>query len=112
MAVRERGEYLPWVTFFCSCLLSSAEDSVSSLEWLVELRNRSVTTVNARLGRSAANGQQLLTLLEGHPIVDIGFVAEKLGVSRTPKRLCIATGRSREPRQWGSSQESILLPHL
>lgn len=82
MDVRERGEYLPWVAFFCKCLLASAEDAVGSLERLVELRNRSVASINTHLGRSAAKGQQLLTLLEEHPIIDIAFVTERLGVSR------------------------------
>ena len=90
MAVRERGEYLPWVGFFCKCLLASAEDAVGSLEKLVELRNRSVATINARLGRSAAKGQLLLALLEGHPIVDVGFVAERLDVSRTTANNLVA----------------------
>lgn len=83
MAVRERGEYVPWVEFFCGSLLASAEDAITSLQSLVALRNKSLTAINAHLGRGAARGQQLLTLLEGHPIVDVGFVAERLRVSRT-----------------------------
>ena len=35
------------------------------------------------MGRSAANGQRLLELLEGNPIVGLAFVAERLGIART-----------------------------
>lgn len=39
--------------------------------------------INDRPGKSARNGQRLLGLLEGSPVIDIGFVAERLGVART-----------------------------
>lgn len=81
--VRERGAYEQWVEFFCRCLLESAQDAINALEMLVELRDRNVMLVNDHLGRSAANGQRLLEVLEGNPIADIGFLAKKLGVSRT-----------------------------
>lgn len=81
--VRERGVYAEWVEFFCSCLLESAEDAVSAMELLVSLRIKNVALVNGEMGRSAGNGQRLLGLIEGNPIVDVNFVAEYLGVSRT-----------------------------
>lgn len=81
--VRERGTYLEWVSFFCRCMLSSAEDAIAALEQLVKLRDRNVRAINDSLGRSAGNGQRLLELLEGHPIIEVAFVAEKLNVSRT-----------------------------
>lgn len=83
MAVRERGEYREWLKFFCRCMLESAEDAGSSLGRLVRLRSRSAAAINEGLGRSAAKGQKLLSLLEAHPIIDVGFVAGKLDVSRT-----------------------------
>lgn len=81
--VRQRGAYAEWVSFFCACLTSSATDAVEALEELVELRNRNVHAINETLGRSAINGQRLLELLEGHPIVEIAFIAKCLGISRT-----------------------------
>ena len=83
MAVRERGLYAEWVKFFCECLLTSAKDAVETLNDLTHLRVRNVDLVNERMGRSSANGQKLLTLLEGNPIVDTSYVANQLGVSRT-----------------------------
>lgn len=47
------------------------------------LHNDNANLVNDRLGRSASNGQRLLELLEGNPIVNIGFVCEQLSISRT-----------------------------
>ena len=83
MAVRENGEYAKWVGFFCDCLLTSAEDAVGSLERLVNLHNANTALINESLGRSATNGQRLLELLEGNPIVDVTFVVEKLDIART-----------------------------
>lgn len=82
-SVRERGEYSEWVEFFCECLLKSAEDAIGAMELLVDLRDRNVSLINDKMGRSASNGQRLLSLIEGNPIVDINFVSEKLEIART-----------------------------
>ena len=66
-SVRERGTYEEWIEFFCNSLLESAKDSVGSLKNLVDLHNRSTATITENLGRTAANGQRLLGILEEHP---------------------------------------------
>lgn len=81
--VRLKGSYNDWIEFFCGCLLSGAQDAIKALELLVNLRNNNVSLINKKMGRSASNGQRLLTLIEEHPIVDINFVAEKLNIART-----------------------------
>ena len=83
MDVRENGAYAEWVGFFCDCLLASAEDAVGSLERLVSLHNNYTALINDSFDRSSVNGQRLLELLEGNPIVDVAFVAEKLDIART-----------------------------
>ena len=83
MDVRENGKYAKWVGFFCDCLLASAEDAVESLEHLVSLHSANAALINDSLGRSASNGQRLLELLEGNPIVNVAFVAERLNIART-----------------------------
>lgn len=83
MDVRENGAYAKWVEFFCDCLLASAEDAVGSLERLVSLHSTNTALISGSLGRSSVNGQRLLELLEGNPIVDIVFVAERLDIART-----------------------------
>ena len=83
MNVRYKGTYQEWVSFFCKCLLASAEDAISSLERLVELRQRNLHAINESMGRSARNGQRMLELLEANPIIDINFVANRLEIART-----------------------------
>lgn len=82
-AVREQGAYAEWVEFFCKCMLESAQDAIEALNQLVTLRNENASCINDHLGRSAHNGQKLLELLEGNPIVDTGFVSERLDIART-----------------------------
>jgi Fic family protein len=82
-SVRERGPYEEWIEFFCNSLLESAKDSVGSLKNLVDLHNRSTATITENLGRTAANGQRLLGILEEHPIVDTAFIAAQLDIGRS-----------------------------
>jgi Fic family protein len=82
-AVREEGDYLGWVRFFARCMLDSATNAVDSMNRLVDLHERTSAQVRDRLARGASNGLKLLDVLEENPIVNIGFVSEKLGVSRT-----------------------------
>ena len=81
--VRERGEYAKWVEFFCECLLKSAEDAIRAMELLVDLHDRNVSLINSEMGRSASNGQRLLALIEGNPIIDINFASKQLEIART-----------------------------
>ena len=82
-SVRERGTYEKWIEFFCNSLLESAKDSVGSLKNLVDLHNRSTATITENLGRTAANGQRLLGILEERPIVDTAFIAAQLDIGRS-----------------------------
>ena len=82
-SVRERGTYEEWIEFFCNSLLESAKDSVGSLKNLVDLHNRSTATITENLGRTAANGQRLLGILEENPIVDTAFIAAQLDIGRS-----------------------------
>lgn len=82
-SVRERGTYEKWIEYFCASLLESAKDSIGSLKSLVDLHNRSTATITENLGRTVANGQRPLSLLEEHPIVDTAFIAAQLGIGRS-----------------------------
>lgn len=82
-SVRERGTYEEWIEFFCASLLESAKDSVGSLKSLVDLHNRSTAAITENLGRTAANGQRLLSLLEERPILDTAFIAARLDIGRS-----------------------------
>jgi Fic family protein len=108
MAVRERGLYAEWVKFFCTCLLAAAEDAVEALDDLVRLHVHNVGLINGQMGRSSANGQRLLALLEKNPILDVGFVSSQLDVSRTTaanlirefERLGIVVQRAEEKQRY------------
>lgn len=82
-AVRERGDYVGWVRFFCACMLASATDAVDSMGRLVVLHESAQGRIRDHFTRSASNGLRLLELLEGNPIVNASFISERLGVSRT-----------------------------
>ena len=47
------------------------------------MHNSNTALINDSLGRSSVNGQRLFELLEGNPIVDVAFVAERLDTART-----------------------------
>lgn len=80
--VRERGRYEKWIEFFAESMLASADDAVESMDSLVKVHSDSEVLIRDRMGRSASNGLRLLELAEAHPILDIAFAADKLGLSR------------------------------
>lgn len=82
-AVRERGAFEEWVSFFCECMLESAEDATRSLRKLVELHNSSASKIEAHFARGASAALSLLKLLEAHPIVGVNDVRDGLGISRS-----------------------------
>lgn len=82
-SVRTEGDYSGWIRFFCQCLLDSAEDAGNSMRALVELHERSESVIRDHFARGASNALALLDALEGNPIVDVAFVTEKTGLSRT-----------------------------
>lgn len=82
MSARTDGDYPNWIGFFCECLLEAANDAIASLRSLVELHDRNMSFITKTMGRAATNGQRLLEMLEGNPITDASFIAEKLEISR------------------------------
>lgn len=80
-SVRETGDYEGWIAFFCDCLLESALDARDSMRALAELHASTERLVLSSMGRGSANALRLLELLEGSPIVDTSYVAERLGLS-------------------------------
>ncbi len=82
-AVRERGDYEQWVSFFCECMAESAADAERSLQSLVGLHVQSEHLVRDHLARSTTHGLALLEFLEAHPIVTVASVRDGLDISRT-----------------------------
>ena len=50
---------------------------------LVNLRAESEALIREKAGRATTNALAVLDLLEGNPIVDVSFVAERMGMSRS-----------------------------
>lgn len=81
--VRETGDYEGWVRFFCNCLLASANDACISMERLVQLHNEVQDRIVCNIRRGQPNALALLELLEAHPIVNVSFLVDRLGISRS-----------------------------
>jgi Fic family protein len=90
MGVRERGEYVAWIDFFCSCLSDSAHDASDTLERLSDLHEETERRIDSSLGRSGANARRLLSLLEANPIVRASFIADRLEVSSSTANNLVA----------------------
>lgn len=89
--VRENGTYESWVEFFCSSLLASANDAISSMDKLVETHQWAERQIRLNMSRGTSNGLALLELIERHPIVDIPLAMKELGLSRTTTSSLIGT---------------------
>lgn len=57
-----------------------------TLKIMVTLHNANAHLIDDEMARSGHNGLRLLELLEGNPIVDIAFVADRLYVARNTAR--------------------------
>lgn len=91
MRVRRVGDFEGWVAFFCDCLLASARDARDSMNRLVELRRDNEELLRQKAGRSTRNALRLLDLLEGNPIVDVAFVSDALGMSKSSANALVST---------------------
>lgn len=90
MRVRATGDFEGWVSFFASCLYESARDAKDSLERLASLHLQSEKVIRSEAGRATTNALKLLDVLEGNPIVDVAFVAQKLGASKSGANSLVA----------------------
>jgi Fic family protein len=80
-AVRDRGEWEPWLVFFLDCVTEAAQDAAHTVRNILALRedhrDAIVGAMGARVGKA-------LTLLEGlfqDPYLDVNQAAKTLGVS-------------------------------
>lgn len=89
--VRENGTYEAWVEFFCSSLLASANDAISSMDKLVETHQWAERQIRQKMSRGTSNGLALLELIERHPIVDVPLAMKEIGLSRTTTSTLINT---------------------
>ena len=90
--VKKDGDYEQWVRFFLSAVRESADNAISAIDKLVELREKNVAMIFG-MGRFAKTLHKLLDYLEKNPIIEIKKTSAALGlafntVSSAVERLC------------------------
>ena len=78
MAVRQRGDWEGWLTFFLRGVAATADEATNTAERIFELRERHRTQVINEVG---ANGLLLLSSLFQRPLVNVKYVARVLDVA-------------------------------
>ena len=78
MAIREDGDWEGWLKFFLRGVAETADEAATTARAIVALRER-----HRGLLQEAAvmNSLRLLDVLFEHPLVNVGLVRERLGVS-------------------------------
>jgi Fic family protein len=80
-AVRDQGDWEGWLAFFLRGVSEVSAEAVETARRILELREEHRAQITARLGRGAANGHLLLESLFNQPIVSVGDVVRKTGVT-------------------------------
>lgn len=80
MAVRERGDWEGWLTFFLNGVVETATEAVETAFAIDDLRERSRKLINERGG--SRYGQRLLDLLLRRPMVNAKLVGEELSAAK------------------------------
>lgn len=75
--VREKGNFEQWVKFFLQGIYESAEDSISSIDLLVELHDRNYASVQ-EIDTRSKSVSRIFDYLESTPIIDIQKTSEEL----------------------------------
>ena len=79
-AVRERGAWMEWLSFFVQATIFTAEASSDTVRRMLTLFAETRATVQG-LGRHALSALRVLDVMERSPIASITYVAGQLGVS-------------------------------
>lgn len=75
--VREKGNFEQWVKFFLQGIYESAEDSISSIDLLVELHDKNYASVQ-EIDTRTKSVSRIFDYLESTPIIDIQKTSEEL----------------------------------
>lgn len=81
-AIRDRGDWEGWLTFFLDGVAQVAEEATETAMRIRDLRERDTARIRTGLGRRAGSGQMLLDLLLRQPVVTGKLVQRELGVSQ------------------------------
>ncbi len=75
--VRIKGNYEQWIKFFLSGIITTCEDSISTIEKIHEI----IDADARKIEKAAGSVKAVFTYLKEHPIVSIGGAAKALGIS-------------------------------
>jgi Fic family protein len=78
MAVRQRGDWEGWLSFFLRGVAETADEATDTAEQIFELRERHRTLAMNEVG---ANGLRVLSALFQRPIVNVNYISRALEVS-------------------------------
>jgi Fic family protein len=70
-AVRDRGEWEQWLTFFLNGVVQVASEATETARRVLRLRESYRTTITERFGRVAGNGHKVLESLFDRPIISV-----------------------------------------
>jgi Fic family protein len=80
-AVRDRGEWEQWLTFFLNGVVQVASEATETARRVLRLRESHRATITERFGRVAGNGHKVLESLFDRPIISVENVVALTGTS-------------------------------
>jgi Fic family protein len=80
-AVRDRGEWEPWLIFFLRGVIAVAGEATETARRIQLLREEHRDAIIERCGRAAGNGQRVLERLFDRPIVTVSDVQKMTGTT-------------------------------
>ena len=80
-AVRERGAFEEWVTFFLRGVTEVSVEAADTARRILELRESHRREITERFGRAAGNGHRVLERLYEQPIVSVSNLMSLLGTT-------------------------------
>lgn len=80
-AVRERGEWESWLTFFLQGVDQVANEATETARKVLLLRESDRTAITEKMGRAAGNGYKVLESLFSKPIVSVNDVKNITGTT-------------------------------
>lgn len=79
MAVRERGDWEGWLTFFLQGVLETATEAAQTAQNILDLRENHRTLLQD--AGASPNALRLLDLLFERPLVNVGFIEQSLSIT-------------------------------
>lgn len=80
--VREKGDMLHWLKYFLIGIEKTAQDSVTTLSQIIELKQNIENNIHENLGKRTRSALQLLNKLFTHPVTSVKRTMEICNLSK------------------------------